>query len=123
MPSRARREPVELRIPRVELVAIALRLLEVVADDLVAFEEVLGRKPVGEALVQLGAGRLRERLVRGVTDQQVAEAEAFVAGERRRRRANELLANERLQMRLDGWAHWVRREHRDRPAVEHLAFD
>ena len=37
-------------------------------------------EPVGEALVQLGAGRLRQGLVRGVADQQVAEAERVVAG-------------------------------------------
>ena len=40
---------------------------------------------VGEALVQLGARRLRERVVGGVADQQVPEAEGVVAGQRRRR--------------------------------------
>ena len=37
-------------------------------------------EPVGEALVQLGARRLRQRLVGGVADQQVAEAEGVLAG-------------------------------------------
>ena len=52
-------------------------------------------EPVGEALVQLGAGRLRQRVVGGVADQQVAEAERVVARELRRVGPDELLADER----------------------------
>ena len=37
-------------------------------------------EPVGEALVQLGARRLGQRVVGGVADQQVAEAEGVLAG-------------------------------------------
>ncbi len=74
----ATREPVERRIRAVELGPVPMRLLEVVADDLVALDEVVRREPLGEALVQLGSGRLRERLVGGVADEQVPEAEALV---------------------------------------------
>ena len=60
-----------------------MRVLEVVADDLVAFDEVVAGKPVGEALVQLGSGRLGQRLVGRVSDEQVTETEALVLGKRR----------------------------------------
>ena len=43
-------------------------------------------EPVREPLVQLGAPRLRDRLVRRVADQQVPEAEGVLARERRARR-------------------------------------
>ena len=41
------------------------------------------REPVGEALVQLGARRLGQRLVGGIADEQMAEAESLVLRERR----------------------------------------
>ena len=52
-----------------------------VAEDLVELDEVgaVRLEPGGEALVQLGPGRLRQRVVGGVADQQVAEAEAVLA--------------------------------------------
>ena len=104
-PAEARRSdarPRGRRAPgrRVELGAVPVRLLEVVADDLVALYEVVAGKPVGEALVQLGAGRLRQRLVGGVANEEVAKAKPFVLGKRRRRGADELLANERREVRL-----------------------
>ena len=58
-------------VERAELDAVAVGLLEVVADDLVELHEVgaeLG-EPGSEALVQLGARGLRERFVRRVADQ------------------------------------------------------
>ena len=76
-------------------------LLEVIADDLVALDEIVAREPVGEALVQLRSRRLREGFVGGIADEQVPEAEALVLGEGRRRRADELLADEGREMRLD----------------------
>ena len=54
-----------------ELRPVAMRLFKVVPDDLVQLDElgaVLGQ-PVRKQFVQLGAGRLRERLVRRVADQ------------------------------------------------------
>jgi hypothetical protein len=58
-------------------------LLEVVAEELVQLDQLLLTllQPAGEALVQLGTERLRERVVSGITDQQVAEAEAILACE------------------------------------------
>ena len=118
--SRARRA----RDPRDRARPIPVGLLEVVADDLVALDEVVRPiEPVGEALVQLGAGRLGQRLVCRVANQQVPEAEAFVLGEGRRGRADELLAHERREMRLDRRPHGNRSEHGNRAAMEDLALD
>ena len=66
-----------------ELRVIAVGLLEVVADDLVALDECLAVlvEPVGEAGVQVGTDRLGEGVVGGVADQQVAEAVTVVARE------------------------------------------
>ena len=100
-----------------------MRLLEVVPDDLVPFDQVVRREPVGELLVQLRARRLRQRLVRGVADEQVAKAVPLVLGEGRRGRADELLAHERRQMRLDVGANKTGRELRHRSTMEHLALD
>ena len=68
-----------------ELGAVAAGLLEVVAEDLVQLDE-LGAvllEPGREALVEVCAGRLRQRVVGGVADQEVAEAEAVLARELR----------------------------------------
>jgi hypothetical protein len=58
-------------------------------------------EPQGKALVEFRAQLLRHRVVRGVANQDVPEAEAVVAGEDRGGRANELLADERHQMAAD----------------------
>ena len=93
-----------------------------VADYLVALDEVLPAlvQPEGEELVQLGAQRFRERVVGGVSDQQVPEAERVLAEEGRAVGADELLADERQQARshfgLPG------RKGLHRPAVERQAF-
>ena len=60
---------------------VAGGLLEVVAEDLVQLDQLLAAllEPAGEALVQLRPRGLRERVVGGVADQQVAEAEAVLA--------------------------------------------
>jgi len=55
-----------------------MRLLEVVADDLVAFDQVMRLEPVGEALVELGPRGLRQGLVGRVADEEVTEAEPLV---------------------------------------------
>ena len=67
---------------RAEVAAVPDRLFEVIADDLVELNEVRAPllEPRSEALVQFGAGRLRQRLVGGVANQQVAEAVAVVTG-------------------------------------------
>ena len=54
-----------------------------VADDLVQLHE-LGSvllEPVRETLVQLGPSRLRQRVIGGIADQEVAESKRVVAGE------------------------------------------
>jgi hypothetical protein len=51
---------VQRRIGAFELGAITVRLFEVVADDLVALDEIVLLEPVGETLVELGSGRLRQ---------------------------------------------------------------
>ena len=78
-------------------------------------------EPGGEALVQLGAGRLGEGVVGGVADQQVAEAEAVLAGELRPVGADQLAPDERGQ----AWRHLrlLGGECLDGAAVEDLALD
>src|SRR5207237_4010114 len=58
------------RIRRAELFAVAVGLLEVIADDLRRSSlSQPGDEPVREALVQLPALTLRHRLIGGVADQ------------------------------------------------------
>ena len=86
-----------------ELGAELVRLLEVVADDLLVAREVAvaGLEPVGEARVQARAQLLRHRRVGDVADEHVVEAEAVVAREERAVGAHELLAPERQQRAAD----------------------
>ena len=86
---------------RVELPAVAVRLLEVVAEDLVALDELLAVQPVRELLVQLCPRRLGQGLVRGIADQDVAKAEGLVAGKDAAVGTDELLPHEGGQMRFD----------------------
>ena len=106
-----------------ELGEVERRLLEVVADDLVALDEfpTVLVEPVGEALMQVGADCLRERVVGGVADQQVTEAEAVVAGELGAVGSDQLPANERGEPGRD--LGLLGRERLHGPAVEDLALD
>ena len=66
-----------------ELGPVAVGLLEVVAEELVELDE-RGRvllEPESEALVEVRAHGFRERVVGGVAEQEVAEAEAVLARE------------------------------------------
>jgi hypothetical protein len=110
-------------VQRAELDAIAVRVLEVVPDDLVQLDEAgaVLLEPEGEALVQLRPGRLRQRLVRGIADEQVAEAIGLLVREHRLLRAHEILPHE-----LDEPAvhlGLLRREGSDGTAVENEPFD
>ena len=109
-----------------------MRLLEVVPEDLVQLDElqpVVGQ-PVREPLVQLGAHCLRERLVRRVADQQVAEAVGVLTRELGLVRADELLADQAGQAALHLRLLRGERLHRatvedaplDRAALEHAAL-
>ena len=86
---------------RVELPAVAVRLLEVVAEDLVALDELLAVQPVRELLVQSCPRRLGQGLIGGIADQDVAKAEGLVAGKDAAVGTNELLAHQRRQMRFE----------------------
>src|SRR5205085_2047237 len=69
------------RIGCIELRAVTVGLLEVVAEDLVGCVVAEPcRQPVGVALVQRSSLTFRNRLVGRISDQDVAEAEAVVAG-------------------------------------------
>lgn len=76
------------RVGLAKLVLVAGGLFEVVAEDLVQFDELLAAllEPGAEALVQVSAGRLPQGVVGRVADQEVAEAEAVLASELRRLR-------------------------------------
>ena len=64
---------------RAELAACAVRLFEVVPEELLDCARRLLLEPVREALVQLGAPLLGQRRVGGVADEDVAEAERVLA--------------------------------------------
>src|SRR5919204_1256374 len=83
---------------RMELFAVSARLLEVVAKDLLELDQAISGSlldPVRKALMQFSPQLLRNRVVRGVADEVVGEAEvAFATAE-----AKELLADEREERR------------------------
>ena len=127
-PREARRRPprelVEPRIGAVELGPVAVGALEVVAHDLVLLDErCVPVEPVGEGLVELGSGLLGERVVGGVADQEVAEAECLLVGVGRLVGADQLLPDEREEMGGDVVALGRRRQLLHGAAVEDLPFD
>src|SRR5262249_54699904 len=87
-----------------QLGEVTSRLLEVVTQDLLELDQALPvlLEPGREATVEIGAGRLRKRLVRGVADQQMPEAIGVVTRELCAVRTDELLAHERDQPLVDG---------------------
>ncbi len=80
---------------RPQLDETGVRLLEVVADDLLELL-VTTVEPAGEALVEVGALRFRDPVVGGVANEHVAEAEGVVD---RLVGTDQLLAHERRQPR------------------------
>ena len=95
-----------------------------VADDLVLLDKrCVPVEPVGEGLVELGSRSLGERVVGGVTDEEVAEAVCLLVGVDGLVRADQLLPHEREEMGGDVVALGRRRELLHRPAVEDLPFD
>ncbi len=80
-----------------ELVTVPACLLEVVADDLVELDEIgaVALEPRREALVQRGPRGLGQRVVGGVSNEEVPEAEAVLAGDDRGIGRDQLLAHQR----------------------------
>src|SRR6476469_8100361 len=120
--SRASKEPCrplpELGVGRPELCCAAIRLLEVVPDELVLGA---GRgKPVGEARMQSRARRLRDRGVGSIANERVAESERVIAGLTRPARPQELPSYEGEQRRPELGLFLLWREHDDRCARELL---
>ena len=119
-------ERASVLVERAELRQIAMRLFEVVCDDLVVLRHALADhrlEPHGEALVQLRARLLRHCLVRRVAYDQIAEAECVVAAEERLVRSDQLLADEREQVRRNARTRRLGRQVLDGAAVEHLSLD
>ena len=86
----------ELGIGSAELRTVSVRTLQVVPHDLVGRVGAEPRhEPVGIALVEHCPLPLRDRLVRRVADQDVAEAEAVVARQGRPVGADQLLTHQR----------------------------
>src|SRR5207245_9666000 len=80
---------------RSDLLAVASRLFEVVADDLVLLDQMrVCVEPDRELLVQFGPHFLRERLVGRVADEQVPEPECVVPGKGRLLGPDQLFAHE-----------------------------
>ena len=87
-------------VGRDELAAVARRLLQVIAGDLVVLAQAspvpgLLLEPAGKALVQLGADRFRNARVGLVADQRVPEAIRILTGYLGLCRHHEALADER----------------------------
>jgi hypothetical protein len=107
-----------------ELAPVEHRLLEVVADDLVLLDEVhVLLDPEREALVQIGARLLRQRIVGSVADQEVTEAERVVSRHRRGLGPDQLGADQLREVAVEPRANALGRELRDRQAVEDLTLD
>ncbi len=108
-----------------ELAPVSVRLLEVVADDLVELALILGRgaQPLRKADVQLGPPGLGDELVGGIANEQVREAIALLAGEQALGRAHELAPLELGEGRVDVHAALVSQQRRDHAAVESAALD
>jgi hypothetical protein len=73
-------------------------LLQVIAHDLFLLDDRIPRhafQPIRDALVQLGASDLGDRVVGRVSDQQMPEPERLLARERRVLWVDQFLANER----------------------------
>ncbi len=110
-------------VGQVELGAVREGLFEVVAEDLVELDELgpVLLQPGAQALMEIRAGRLGERLVRRVAEQQVAEAKAVLARDLRSVRPDQLLADERGEARGD--LRLLGCECLDSTPVEDLALD
>jgi hypothetical protein len=81
-----------------------MRLLEVVADDLLVLAgqiRCVHLDPIGQALVHLRSHRLRNPAVGRIPDEDVGEAEGILSADLGSVGLDELLAHERLKARPD----------------------
>ena len=104
----------------------AVRLLEVIAQDLLVLLSAVGRHPLQprcEALVKERPLVLGQALIRGVTYEQVAEAEGVLARHVTLVRAYQLLAHESEQMRRHVRPRVLGCQLGNRSSMEHLALD
>jgi hypothetical protein len=70
---------------RAQLDDVSVRLLEVIAHDLVVLRDPISGhalQPRGEALVHVGSGSLRHRLVGRIAHEEMAEPERVLTCER-----------------------------------------
>ena len=94
-----------------------------IADDLVQLDEpTVLDEPGREALVEIGARLLRQRVVGGVADEEMAEAKRVVVHEPRRIGTDHVLADQRLQVRRHVVACRRGRELFDDASMKDLAF-
>ena len=119
-PSPAERRPRRLVGP--ELAGIRPGGAEVVADDRVVWRRER-RQPVGEVRVQPCSPLLRDRLVGGVPQEDVPEAERVVIGQLRGRRGHEPLAHQRQDAAAVALGLLVAGQHREGAALEDHALD
>ena len=98
-------------------------LFEVVAHDLVQLDQVASAlfEPEGEACVQFRPDRLGERVIGGVSDQQVAETKRVLAWELRPVRSDQLLPYK--SAKAGRHVGRFRSKRLDCAAVEHLTLD
>ena len=104
----------------------AVRTLEVIAEHLFEFWKAVARhllEPCRVAFVEVGAKLLRHGLVGRLADENVAEAEAGDAGERRQVRHDQLLADECIEALPHLLARVAVRKRLDGARVEDVSLD
>ena len=108
-----------------QLLPVPMRLLQVVAHDLLVLGEPVSRnrlEPPGESLVQLCPGLLGQRVVRRVPDEEMAEPKGVLSCELRPIGPDEILPGERHEVPGDGRSKVLGTQLAHRAAVEHLSL-
>ena len=97
-----------------------------VADDLLVLADPSAGcafEPLGKPLVQVGPRRFRERVERGVANQDVPEPVRLVAGEARAIRPDQVAADERGEIAVKRGLRQLGRQLAERAVVEERALD
>ena len=116
-------ERLDVGVGHAQLGADVIRLLQVVAADLLVLEDAIARRlldPVDEPHVELGTRPFQESSVGGVADQRVEEPERLLTDQRLLVRADELLHHEGLERVSYLRLHRRRHQRLDGSAVEDL---